>query len=162
MNLYIIDTSSLIELKNTYPQDIFPTLWEKIDELIKQKRLIAPSEVQKEIEQGDDELNKWAKDRQQMFIDFTEIQFKKIKEILKKYPNLAKEDKTQPNADPWIIALALEYSERKTLWQKKIYIITEESKTKNNKIPTIAKVLSNNQIESLNLIELFRIEKWSF
>jgi len=35
--IYCIDTSSLIELKEKYPQTIFTNLWNNIDELI-QKR----------------------------------------------------------------------------------------------------------------------------
>jgi len=58
MNIYIIDTSSLIEMKNRYPKKNFPSLWEKVEELISKNRLISPLEVRKEIEKGDDELSK--------------------------------------------------------------------------------------------------------
>lgn len=59
-NKYVIDSSSLIDLKRKYPVDVFPGVWEKIDDLIVSNRLIAPEEVFNEIENGDDELVPWA------------------------------------------------------------------------------------------------------
>ena len=61
MNIYIIDTSSLIEMKERYPKNNFPTLWNKVEKLIQDERLITHIEVKKEIEKGDDELKEWIK-----------------------------------------------------------------------------------------------------
>jgi len=64
MNIYIIDTSSLIEMKNKYPKEVFPTLWKNITELISKNRLISPMEVRKELKKGKDELSKWIKQKE--------------------------------------------------------------------------------------------------
>ncbi|RZN14978.1 MAG: DUF4411 family protein [Methanosarcinales archaeon] len=62
-NCYIIDTSSLVQLNRNNPLDVFPTIWKKLEALIKENRLVAPKEVLLEISQNDDQLNKWAKNQ---------------------------------------------------------------------------------------------------
>ena len=43
MDYYVIDSSSLIELNRRYPIDIFPGLWNKVDELINNyKNFVTP------------------------------------------------------------------------------------------------------------------------
>ena len=173
MNIYIIDTSSLIEMKNRYPKKNFPSLWEKIEELISKNRLISPLEVRKEIERGDDELSKWVKNKKinKMFIEPDSLQMEKANEIINKYDSLAKVEKPDNlNADPFLIALALVKKElsKKELVAMKLFdkdnvnidyiIITEES-IKPNKIPSICKDLGINCIKLLKMIDL---EGWSF
>lgn len=158
---YVIDTSSLIEMKDKYPRDVslFKPIWENVEKLCRNGRLIAPIEVLKEIEQGDDELKRWSKNRRKIFIKPDESQFAKISEILNTFSFLAKSEKLGPNADPWVIALAVEKNEegQKVLFPNKYIVVTEESKTKPNKIPAVCK---NYNIECVNLIELFRREGW--
>ena len=83
---YCIDTSALIDLKWVYPWVTFPTLWEKIGNLIKQGRLIAPQQVLKEIEKKDDELLKWLKKHKKMFKMLNQQQVDTAKDILSKLP----------------------------------------------------------------------------
>ena len=81
MDIYCVDTSSFIEMKESYPNDIFPNLWENIEKLCKNGRLIDPDEVKKEIEKGDDDLKKWIKRKniKKIFIESNESQFKHVK-----------------------------------------------------------------------------------
>jgi len=59
---YVIDTNALIDLwRRRYPRDVFPTLWQKIEELIKSGELVAPQEVLSELQRQHDELYLWAK-----------------------------------------------------------------------------------------------------
>ena len=172
MNIYIIDTSSLIEMKNRYPKKNFPSLWEKVEELISKNRLISPLEVKKEIERGDDELSKWVKNKKinRMFIEPDSLQMEKAKEILKKNPFLAEVEKPDNlNADPFLIALALvkkELSKKELVLMKLFkdnvtidYIIITEESIKPNKIPSICKDLKINCIKLLKMIDL---EGWFF
>lgn len=104
--IYIIDTSSLIEMKDKYPEIVFPSVWRKMEELFKQGRLIAPEEVKDEL--MDEELKKWIKNKEKMFIKANKEQAEIQIEISKKFTFLAKPEKIGgPNADPWIIALAI-------------------------------------------------------
>jgi hypothetical protein len=183
MNIYIIDTSSLIEMKNRYPKKNFPRLWEKVEELISKNRLISPLEVRKEIERGDDELSKWVKNKKinRMFIKPDSLQMEKAKEIINKYDLAQVEKPDNLNADPYLIALALVKKERskKELVEMKLFdkdnvnidyiIITEEStkpkkipsigSKESKKIPSICKDLGINCIKLLKMIDL---ESWSF
>ena len=60
--LYSIDTSAILDAWiRWYPPDLFPRLWENIELLIKEKRLIASEEVLVELEKKDDAVFKWAK-----------------------------------------------------------------------------------------------------
>ncbi len=158
MRIYIIDTSSLIEMKDKYPIDIFPTIWEKMEELYKNNRLIAPLEVKKEIR--DDELKNWIRNKKDMFISPDDIQLEKVKDILDKFPSLVKSEKPQPEeADPWLIALAIRKKEEAGIFSKDYIIVTEESRRKPKKLPAVA---NHYGIECINLIELFRKEGWRF
>ncbi len=73
---YIIDTSSLIEMNKHNPMDIYHTLWQKMDSLVKNGRLFAPREVMDEIIRFDDALAVWAKEHQKMFKDPTKSKLK--------------------------------------------------------------------------------------
>ena len=102
--IYIIDTSSLIELNKHNPMDVYHTPWKKMENLVKLKRLVAPREVLDEIIRFDDTLAEWAKKHPDMFKDPTRDQIKIVKEILKKYPNLIKKGKrfaAIPGLSPW-------------------------------------------------------------
>ncbi len=155
--IYIIDTSSLIEMKDRYLKNIFPSVWRNMEGLYKQRRLIAPEEVKEEL--LDDELKNWIKDKKDMFVKPDSEQIKMVKEILEKFPFLAKPEKPGgPNADPWIIALAIKLK-KQSLFNKEYIIVTEESKTKSNRIPAVARHYG---IECINLRELFEREGWKF
>ncbi len=158
--VYIIDASSLIEMKDKYPKNIFPSVWSKMEGLYKQERLIAPEEVKEEL--LDDELKNWIKDKKDMFIKPDDEQMEIIKEILGKFSFLAKPEKPGgPNADPWIIALAIKLKNQKKqgLFNIEYIIVTEESKKSPNKIPAVARHYG---IECVNLKELFEREGWKF
>lgn len=158
---YIIDTSSLIELNKHNPMDIFQTPWKRIEELIKNKRLFAPKEVLNEINQYDDTLAAWAKKHSDLFIEETAEQIKIVKEILKTYPSLIKKDKRHA-ADPWVIALAIEMIQnpQQTLLEIKRIVVTEE-KLRGNKV-RIPYVCQEYKIESIDILDMFRMEGWKF
>jgi len=110
-----------------------------LEDLCKSRRLIAPFEVFKEIEEGDDELKVWAKQNKNIFIKPDGKQTEIVRKILKNHPYLAKSQKIGPNADPWIIALAIRENEKtqQTLFPNVYIVVTEESKTKPQKIPNV-------------------------
>ena len=151
-------------MKERYPKKNFPTLWKKVEELIQLRRIIAPEGVKKEIEKGDDELKEWIKDKniKKMFIKPDENQIKNVKKILKEYLFLAKADKPEePNADPWLIALAIvkKEEESKQLIRNTYIIVTEESPGKIHRIPWVCKEIG---IECIKFIGLIQRERWIF
>lgn len=164
LNFYVIDTSSLIELNRRYPIDVFPTLWKNVEELIGKGLLVSHKEVLKEISVMDDSLKKWAKKQKKLFRELDEKQMKIVRDILSRYPSLAKADNEIASADPFIIALAVEIGSepQKTLVESiKGRIIVTEERLRGNKVK-IPFVCKDYGIECINMIEMCREEGWKF
>jgi rRNA maturation endonuclease Nob1 len=160
-NCYIIDTSSLVKLNRENPLDVYPSVWKKLEGLITAGRLIAPKEVLNEISQNDDQLTKWVKKHRKMFKEPTQKQIEIVQQILKDHPSLIDVDR-KFDADPWVIALAIEMatSTQKTLFKIKRIVVTEEKLRGNREnMPFISAKLS---IEAIDLITMFRTEGWKF
>lgn len=159
--IYCVDTSTLIHIHREYPEDVFPGLWQSVAKLVQGGRLIAPLEVLKEIEKGDDQLLKWAKKHRRMFRDLDPSQAQVVKHIAAEFPTLVDWQKETPEADPFVIALAqVQTEDRKDeLFATKHIVVTQESPTKANRIPAVCKHYG---VECINLLELFRWEGWRF
>ncbi|MBU0756621.1 MAG: DUF4411 family protein [Nanoarchaeota archaeon] len=160
-NCYIIDTSSLVKLNRENPLDVYPSVWKKLETLVTAGRLIAPKEVFNEINQNDDQLSNWAKQQRKMFTDATPKQIELVQQILKTHPSLIDENRKY-DADPWVIALAIEMSTstQKTLVQIKRIVVTEEKLRGNREnIPFISNEML---IEAIDVITMFRTEGWKF
>ncbi|HIH32184.1 TPA: DUF4411 family protein [Candidatus Woesearchaeota archaeon] len=160
-NVYIVDTSSLVKLNRNNPIDVFPSIWERLKLLSDNNRLIAPKEVFNEIKQNDDMLSKWAKQQKKMFKEPTQKQITIVQEILKDYPALIDAERKY-DADPWVVALAIEMSsnQQTTLVTIKRIVVTEE-KLRGNQIK-IPFVCNQKSIEAIDVVELFRTEGWKF
>ncbi len=141
--------------------DIYQTPWKRIEGLIKNKRIFSPKEVLNEINDYDDTLAAWGKQHPEMFIEETAEQIKFVKEILLNYPSLIKKDKKHA-ADPWVIALAIEMIQnpQKTLVEIKRIVVTEE-KLRGHKV-RIPYVCQDYTIESIDILDMFRMEGWKF
>ena len=126
-NIYIMDSSSLIELNRHNPIDVFPSVWKNMESLISKGLLVAPTEVLYEIMERDDQLAKWAKEQTSFFRAPTQKQIEILKDILKAYPSMVREDRKY-DVDPWVIALAIEMitDPQKTLISIKRIVVKEE------------------------------------
>lgn len=157
-SIYILDTSTWIDLFQRYPKDVFSGLWTNIENLIKKQRILSPKQVLKELEQGaDDELTKWCKTKNRMFLDSNSIVIGYAIEVIHNYPNLVNPYATREEADPFIIALAR--SLESNLTSSTPVIVTEENATKADRIPYVAQKYG---LSSLKLIGMFQAEKWKF
>lgn len=146
--VYCIDMSALVDLKR-YPRDmkIFIPIWEKVENLILNERLISSIEVLREIREGDDELVDWANKHKKMFYDIDNGQIANINKVRRNYDVDYWEreiNKDGPWGDPWVIALSISTN---------AIIVTNENKVKRNRIPFVAKKFG---INSLNLLEFFK------
>ena len=160
-NVYVIDSSSLIELNKHNAMDVFVSVWNNISQLIKNDRLVAPKEVFNEIKNYDDILTDWAKKQKKLFKYPTARQIEIVQEILKEYPALI-DVTAKHSADPWVIALAMEMSSnpQQTLFKIKRIVVTEE-KLRGNKVK-IPFVCNQKSIASIDIVEMFRTEGWKF
>ncbi|MEU3114716.1 DUF4411 family protein [Micromonospora chalcea] len=151
---YSIDTSSIIEAwHRRYPQDVFPGLWQGIDELVSLGRLLASEEVRQELKKKDDELYAWAKERPQLFCEADLDNQLAVRSVLQAHPRLVNTQKGRSQADPFVIALAR---------VRKCTVVTNEvalGSLERPRIPDVCKALGISCIDFLGLI---RAERWSF
>ncbi|WP_081476823.1 DUF4411 family protein [Methanocella conradii] len=123
---YVIDTSSLIDYNYYYPMSNFESVWKKLDGLILEGRLGAPSQVLKELECKDDEVTSWARKHPALFFEISQYQVEKVKEILGKFKGLIRAAYGLEQADPFVVALACErmYGPQKDLFQHEVCVVT--------------------------------------
>ncbi len=158
---YCIDASSLIKLKQDYPRKTFPTVWEKIEQLVNDGRLFAASEVFDEIKK-DDVLGPWAKHRKRtMFRKLDVAQIAAAKTVVNRFPNLAKPGKFGPAADPFVVALAQvenqSFGSSLLSARRRCIVVTEEIGP--HKIPGACTAF---KVSCTNLVGLFDGEGWVF
>ncbi|HPP10893.1 MAG TPA: DUF4411 family protein [Defluviitoga tunisiensis] len=148
ISIYCIDTSALINIIKYpgYPRDIFPTIWEKLEDMVKRGEFISHIEVYKEIEKRDDEIYHWCKQNKNMFKDIDDFQIAEFEKVKTQYDHYYwnKEIKRSgPWADPWLIALSI----------CEDGILVTDEKNSPNHIPYIANHFNKHY---LNLIDFFK------
>jgi hypothetical protein len=150
---YCFDTSGLIECwSRSYPPDVFPGLWVKLDELITQQQVLCPEEVRIELARQDDELAKWIDARPHMFVPLDDAIQRATSEVLARHPLLMKATKNRNGADPFVIATAR---------VKSLTVVTEEKGGTGTKpkIPSVCQALS---VPCINVLSFLRDQGWSF
>jgi hypothetical protein len=155
--VYVIDTSSLIDLGLHYPRDTFPSVWSNVEAAIGRGTLLSPREVLRELEKGDDQLVRWAKRQRGFFVPVNRLQTVKIKEIQKKFPKITDNMALGPCADPWLVALATVLSGPLAAWS----VVTKERMAGlgSHRVPNVCAAF---EITSLNLLDFFRAEGFKF
>ncbi len=107
MRKYSIDTSSLVDAGTRwYPRDVFPSLWEKFDELFESGVIVASEEVRHEISRKDDQLKAWATPRAKLFIPHTADVQEAAKSIVNRFKLIADQSPGKSFGDPFVIAVA--------------------------------------------------------
>lgn len=152
MTVYCIDTSSLIAAwQERYPIENFPSFWNKMDQLISDKRLIAPIEVLNEMKKRSDELHAWLKARPQMFRELDDAMQLEAVRVLTQFPRLVGERKLRTSADPFVVALAR---------VENLSVVTDEKPTGNANRPNIPDVCLLLAMTSMSVLDLIKAEKW--
>jgi len=158
---YCADASSLLKLKQDFPRPSFPTLWDRIEQLVTDGRLFAPEEVFKEIE-NDDILASWAKQRKRMFREISEEIWEVARAVTKQFPGLAKPGKFGAAADPFVVALArcVNVSQASSLFEDKMEcIVVSEEGGGAQQIPAACSAFD---VSCVNLVGLIQRERWKF
>jgi hypothetical protein len=153
---YVFDTGPLIKMGD-YPVDVFPTVWAKLNDLFIAQEAISCGEVLNELTNnvhGDDAISKWAKKNRHFFLAPEPNELRQVREILKKFPMLVSEDvflSTKPQADPFVIALALV--------RDCVLVHGEKFKPNAPKIPNVCKHFD---VKEMSLHDFFRAQGWVF
>lgn len=110
--IYVFDTSSIRALQHFYPR-VFKSIWDDLDSLVQQNRLISTREVFSELERQavSDEIQKWARKNKELFTmpRGAELQFvAEIFQIMHFQALIGVQQrlKGNPVADPFVIACA--------------------------------------------------------
>ena len=151
---YSIDTSAILDgWRRYYPPDVFPNLWQNLDELINIGELRATEEVLSELGKIDDKVYNWAKDRSQLFVPIDKGIQQVVSKISQNYKGLVDAGSHRSYADPFVIALAL---------INKSCVITGEHPTGNIEKPKIPDVCRGLGIRCVNLLIFIREQGWVF
>jgi hypothetical protein len=150
---YSIDTSAILDSwVRWHPPDSFPSLWNNIEKMINDGTLRATEEVKEELSKKDDDVYKWAKDRDNLFIPLTpDIQIA-ASDILSKFPKLVGAMNERSQADVFVIALAM---------IENCTVITGEQYGIENK-PKIPFVCNFYKIPCINMVGFIREQNWKF
>lgn len=160
-SIYVVDSSALIDLRVLYPRDTFPGVWDRLEALIREGRLIAPDEVLHELEKRDDELLAWVKANRQMFQGTDQLLIDEAAAVLVDFPELVNVKRPGSQGDPFVVALArIESGNQANLFGAEVLVVTQERKTvAKMKIPDACK---SYQIPCITLKEMFQREGWQF
>jgi hypothetical protein len=149
--IYCIDTSALIAAwYERYKPNRFPKLWEQLDQLITEGRLVSSTLVLRECsKQRSEELHGWLKPREAIFITPDETVQGKVDHIVNTYTGLVSAGREKFQADPFVIAQAKVNS---------YTVITEETGIGSlAKIPGVCNAM---KVECINLMQLIDEEDW--
>lgn len=154
MRSYTLDSNVIINLKNQYPRDVFPTFWENLELLIEQELVCICRYVQIELQRGHDDLIVWVKDQHDFVCEPSEEELILASEISNLYPGWVRESENA--ADPFIVAHA----------QVNTHVIVSDENhasshvaPQNQKLPNVANAQG---VESIRLLPFAREMQWSF
>jgi len=151
--LYSIDTSALIHAwKFPYKPAIFPCFWEEMEKLIQVGKLAAVDEVKEEILAVDDDLCRWIKQRDGLFVPRERALQEKLNIIQARFPKIIDPNDPKPQADVFVIALAM-LNDCKVVSQEK------GGSEENPKIPFVCR---HYDIECIDLYDFVAEQDWCF
>jgi hypothetical protein len=130
-----------------YPIDVFPSVWECLDELLKSGIAFVPREVYEEVERGGDDVHEWLSKRRSAVVEPDEPVILLVKQIMKDHGRLCHGKPGRSGADPFVIAHA------KVVGAS---VVTEESISKKPIDPKIPDVCNALGIPVMNTVSLLR------
>ena len=151
---FCMDTSAWLDgWARDYPPDVFPSLWEKIDELIANGTICSTEEVYIELKKKDDSLIEWMKTRKQVFTPIEDEIQDIVVELLTEHPRLVDTHRNRSQADPFVIATA-EYLEAT--------VVTGETPRGKLDKPRIPDVCQHRGTDCISFLEMLRMVGWRF
>ncbi len=153
--MYCIDTSAIIQAWRDYPPDVFQPLWDQLDLLMQQGRLISSVEVLLELERGGDKVYAWARQRGYAFLEADGKVQRAVTRIVNDFPSFVPKDSHDGIwADPYVVAIAETNGGT---------VITGEKRAPGNakriKIPNVCDARG---VPCMEILELIRREGWRF
>jgi len=136
-------------MRRVYPRDVFPSAWEKLEDLAESEIIASTEDVLEEIKSQDDDLLEWANDYEEIFYPLSEeIQCGAIK-VLESHDNLVDLKKRKSGADPFVIATAMVHS---------CTVVTEEQPSGGPNRSKIPDVCQDYDIKCIKVLDMLRDE----
>ncbi len=141
--VYCFDTSAFVMLSRTSENiiELPKELWAHLEKMMREGEIISHEIVFAEINSGTkdpDFITKWVADKKDSFLKKTHNQVVEVSKIVKQFPGLIDSDAEHEQADPWIIALAIEKCKDRTLFQDcECIVVSQESQKSSKKIPAV-------------------------
>ena len=151
---YTLDTNILIGLEQRYPRDIFPAIWDSIEQTVASGESCICEAILREVHRGGDYLYNWAKTLDNFGCKATDEELLTVAEIAQDHPEWVQGQLNE--ADPFVIAHAKAESS---------IIVTEENRKgvgtvdKNQKIPNIA---DEHGVRTMKFFDFIRAHQWQF
>jgi len=154
---YSIDTSGLVRgWRYDYPPDVFPIVWDSIDDLINSGKLIACEDVLAELKTGGDDLYDWIRDRKDKMIVPLDANIQgAVTNVLAVHPDWVPPDRSRNMADPFVVAVAMVYG--CTVVSGEVW--TNSPKPENIRLPNVCSGFS---IKHITFLDLMREQRWIF
>jgi hypothetical protein len=161
--IYCIDSSAFITLNRIYAMGFLPgEIWPLLQKLFDCDRILSHEFVYDEIcpdTKKPDFLANWIKPNKKHFCPVTIRQTELVTNILLKFTALISYDKEINEADPWVIALAIEKKEGSDLFDHwaNLTVVSNENERSSVKIPAACKEFG---IKHLSLKDFFTDNGW--
>lgn len=151
---FTLDTNILIGLGQRYPRDIFPTVWDRLEDTVAAGESCVGEAILHELRRGGDDLHGWARALPRFVCAASRGEFAIVAEIGRAHPGWVRGDRN--GADPFLIAHA-RLDQRTT--------VTEERRAgrgvsdRNQKIPNIA---AEHGVPTVTFFDFLRVHNWRF
>jgi hypothetical protein len=161
--IFCLDTSAFVDI-NRYLLKLIPRLFTELDKLFNSGRIISHVIVYEEITAHSskrvDSLTRWIRPKKVFFKDISLRQTLFVADIVQKFPTLISYKNEKNDADPWVIATALEQKSEPDLFSQlhEFVVVSTESKFIPNHIPAVCKYYS---IRHFDLPAFFSAIGWT-
>ncbi len=154
-DLYCVDTSALIDgLERYYPEEHFPALWERVDELVAAGRFFISEEVWEEVKQKDERAQEWVQPRlADLVVRTDQAVVTATQQVLRGHELLVKNMKGRNRADPFVIAVAQ---------IRGAIVVTGEGSDGTANRPKIPYVCNRLGLTCIRFLDVVRAEGWRF
>lgn len=143
--IYCFDTSAFLALSRTNEKviKIDDAIWKHLEKMMKVGEIISHRIVFDEIISGTKNppfIIRWIKDKRSYFLPKSDSQIAQVPKIVRQFPDLIDYARESEQADPWLIALAIEKSKEANLFEVYVSIVvSQENQNSPKKIPAACK-----------------------
>ena len=159
--IYCFDTSAFVNLSKTSEDVIHipDELWDYLEIMIKNGEIISHKIVFDELATKSKKpetifISKWIGNKEKYFSGKTQFQIDAVSKIVSKFNGLIDPNCEHEQADPWVIALAIQKTNDSPLFGiKNVSVVSQEGKFSDKKIPAVCTSFG---VEHLSLRDFFQ------